>query len=178
MTDTCYSKDLKQVLQEDKELFASLIHHGADPANLASHTMRKAAATHPSFATTSGPTETAIDFCAGWSRGTGARETYMKGHATADHTLGRFLAGLPLDREEFAFLPPHFPQGLDIVTKAVQLTFPGHPQLNPAVAEMLIVSVVYHYNFLCNTLPARHAIFASPLFSAAWVAASCSVWGP
>ena len=156
---------MKRILEEDLELSASLAEHGADPSNLASHTFRKAAATHASSATTNGPTETAIDFRAGWSRGTGARETYMKGHAGADGTLGRFLAGLPLDSEDFAFLPPHFAPGLDVVKKAVQLAYPGHPQLSPAVAEMLTASLVYHFEFLCKTLPERHEVFSSPLFS-------------
>jgi hypothetical protein len=161
-----YIKDLKRVLGKD-DVAAAIASHGADPRNLATHTFRKAAVTEASSATTSGATETAIDNHAGWSRGTGSREVYMRGHSAADCCLGRFLAGLPIAKEQFAQLPPHFAPGLEIVKRAVQITFNGIEGLDEGVAEMLLASIVYHYDFLHNRLPAAHPAFSSPLFSTA-----------
>jgi hypothetical protein len=90
--------------------------------------------------------------------------------AAGDQYVGRVVSGLPLLSPEFAILPPHFSRRDDVVQHAIQVCFPDITPQKPnmqkmvRVAEMCLASVVYHSEFLIQTLPSTHVLFESTLF--------------
>lgn len=64
----------------------------------------------------------------------------------------------------FSVLPPHFRQAAD-ATEAIALCFPNAPPSLARILEMSLASLVYHHDFLRQTLPAKHPLFSTPLFS-------------
>jgi hypothetical protein len=90
--------------------------------------------------------------------------------AAGDQYVGRVVSGLSLLQAEFATLPPHFVQMDECVKRALVLCFPdlnrGNKKMRKMekVAEMSLASLVYHSDFLRQTLPDKHILFESILF--------------
>jgi len=83
--------------------------------------------------------------------------------------VGRTATGLPLDKAEFATLPPFFrwSDGDEraFVSSYISEMFPGITTKLYLVAEYAVASVVYHSEFLIKTLPKQHALLATCLFT-------------
>ena len=89
--------------------------------------------------------------------------------AIGDQYVGRTATGLPLDKAEFATLPPYFrwSDGDEraFVSSYISEMFPGITTKLYLVAEYAVASVVYHSEFLMKTLPKEHALLATCLFT-------------
>ena len=87
--------------------------------------------------------------------------------------MGRTAAGLPLDKPEFATLPPYFRCSDEsqraFVSSYIMEMFPGITTKLYLVAEYAVASVVYHSEFLKKTLPKQHALLATCLFTEAGI---------
>jgi hypothetical protein len=95
----------------------------------------------------------------------------------ASKYTGRTVAGLPLTRSEFMMLPPCFsrfnepPQdgtartGInERLLQAVRIAFGDNvPPPLVQVAEYVLASVLYHWDFLRATLPPSHRLFTNAL---------------
>lgn len=139
---------------------------GLSSDDIGTHSFRKGSATYASSGSTSGPSSTAIHLRAGWTLGV-IQDTYLRYQGAGDQYVGRTVVGLPIDKAEFAILPPHF---IDRSPEFRQKLHPLMPKLPKKfkklqfVIEMGIASVVYHADHLFETLPKNHVLFMSPLF--------------
>ena len=82
-----------------------------DPASLGTHSMRKGASTYGASGSTACPPSAALQLRAGWTL-PGVQGTYLRYEAAGDMYVGRTVSGLPIDKPEFAILPPNF-EGAD-----------------------------------------------------------------
>ena len=101
---------------------------------------------------------------AGWKIG-GVQDRYFRYENAGDHYLGRVLSGLPQHSAKFALLPPHFTLFDDQVSEAIQLSFMGYPSSMNKVLEMCLASVVYHFDFVMETIPITHPARSSYVLS-------------
>jgi len=156
-----YTKILHSFLSNDPDVIQELQRRGLKPEDLGSHSARKGAATFASSGSTACPPQAAINLRGGWSM-PGVQSTYIRYEAAGDQFTGRTLAGLPIDRPEFAILPPHFAHDQQT---AIRDCFPGAPASMSRVLEFSLAAVVHHRLFLQKTLPPAHRLFRTPLFS-------------
>jgi hypothetical protein len=89
--------------------------------------------------------------------------------AAGDQYVGRVLSGLPIFSAKFATLPPRFMAMDAIVARAVGIAFPqldGNDYLRKMrrVCEFCLASVVYHLDFLEDTLEETHLVFENAIF--------------
>lgn len=84
--------------------------------------------------------------------------------AAGDQYVGRTVSGLPISSQDFALLPPFFITRNDIVLQTVQKCFPRLPGNMHLIAEFCLASVVYHRNYLEQTLPENHMVFETVLY--------------
>lgn len=157
-----YSKALKREMTED-DVAAELSGAGLTTAHFGSHSARKGAATFVSSCITSGPSAASICLRAGWSL-PGVQNTYIRYEAAGDMVVGRFVAGLPFERPEFAIQPPFFMETTAVVSSALALCFPGALASFRNVGLFCLASLAYHATFLRQNLPPRHIPFDTPLF--------------
>ena len=72
--------------------------------------------------------------------------------------------GLPVESSRFALLPPFFPRTHSTVPAIISQVFPRACMELSRVLEFCLASLVHHRQFLQQTLPAGHRLFASALF--------------
>lgn len=157
-----YRKALERLLNTDnvkKELNA----RGIECKDIGTHSTRKGAATFCSSGSTACPSSAAICLRVGWAL-PGVQNTYIRYEAAGDMFVGRTLAGLPADQAEFAILPPFFMTRNEIIGTTIKACFPKLPENCLEVAEYLLASLVYHKDFLLNSLPKKHRLFTTYLF--------------
>lgn len=149
---------------EQKELESNLADLGLDAKQLGSHSIRKSSVTYTS--SVAGVTPFAIDFRAGW-KVSGIKQHYVHYNAQSDQRLGRAVAGLPQDSNDFSLLPPHFsPTDEGLVRQAVTVCFPAFAKASTyPLLERCLASLVHHQAFLRQTLSPTHPLFLSPLFA-------------
>ena len=142
---------------------AELDAKGMTQEDLGTHSCRKGAATYVSSGSTAAPPSTAVHLRAGWALG-GVQDRYLRYEAAGDQYVGRTVSGLPMTRAEFAILPPHFRERTSLVDNVIQDCFHCLPPSATQVAEFALASVVFHSQFLEETLPSDHRLFFTPLF--------------
>jgi hypothetical protein len=86
-----------------------------------------------------------------------------------DQMCGRLLAGLEFTSINFAALPPHFPiETLLMFTPTVwDSIYPGYgslPQTFKPVMTFLVASIIFHEQYLRETLNESHPIFKCGVF--------------
>ena len=104
---------------------------------------------------------------AGWSLGNVA-DRYILAGAGGDETVGRAAAGLKFDHT-FAILPPHFSKTdaamlLPLWPKIVP-QFDRYPASFRRIIPYLAASILYHQEYLRETLSHNHPIFKTVLFT-------------
>ena len=77
------------------------------PTDIGTHSVRKGATSFCNGGSTVGPSGTAVNLRGGWTMG-GIQDTYMRYERASDQYVGRTLSGLPINRKDFALLPPFF----------------------------------------------------------------------
>ncbi len=158
-----YRKYLQKLFQREA-VRGELVARGINSDDLGTHSTRKGAATFVLSGSTGGPSFIPVALRCGWKL-EGVTSRYLRYEAAGDQFVGRTVAGLPLDKAEFAILPPFFRQRTDRISTAIALAFPSPPPgLQKEILEMCLASVVYHRAYLKNTLPATHPLFQTALF--------------
>jgi integrase len=153
---------LTRVLESEDGL-QELANRGMVADDIGTHSMRKGSATYASSGSTACPSSSAIHLRAGWTLG-GVQDTYLRYEGAGDMHVGRTVSGLPLDSPEFAILPPMFVSQSEDLTNVIEACLPNLPSGLTMVAEFGIASIIYHAQFLRDTLPTDHRIFSTPLF--------------
>ncbi|DBA05028.1 TPA: hypothetical protein N0F65_000716 [Lagenidium giganteum] len=137
---------------------------GKDSSSIGTHSLRKGAATFASSGSTACPSAVAVHLRAGWTMG-GVQDRYLRYDAAGDMFVGRTVSALPIGKPEFAVLPPHFVTDSDLVVRnAVRICFPGLPAPAALIGEYALASLVYHSEFLTETLPSAHPLLETPIF--------------
>eukprot|EP00960_Hanusia_phi_P019365 571640-Hanusia_phi.AAC.10 len=100
---------------------------------------------------------------------TGLIPSFMIGYQmVGDQYVGRTVSGLPLDREEFASLPPFFhckdQESRKAVDDIMKILFPNVDNILRNVAEQAVASVVYHEEFLQRKMGNQHPFYNCQLF--------------
>ncbi|KAF0754916.1 hypothetical protein AaE_005148 [Aphanomyces astaci] len=154
---TRFGKGLKLALIEDNPVGSS---------EIGTHSIRKGAATFVSSGSTGGPSLVSICLRCGWSLGS-VFERYMHYERAGDQFVGRVVAGLPLNQANFAVLPPHFvDNNSDAVVAALDVTFPTLSKVASmrGILAHGMASLVRHFDYVVDTLPAKHIVFGTPIF--------------
>lgn len=142
-----------------------LLSRGIKLEDIGTHSMRKGASTYVSSGSTACPPSVAVHIRAGWALG-GVQDRYLRYEAAGDMYVGRTVSGLPIDHPEFALLPPMFvEEAADLIQSTVQECFPQLPPALNQVAEFALASLVFHQQYLMDTMPKNHRVFGTPLFT-------------
>ena len=131
---------------------------------LGTHSSRKGAGTYMSSASIDGPGIVPIHLRLGWKL-EGVDGTYLRHANAGDQFCGRTVAMLPLDRWDFATLPPHFPNPDDDVASALETCFPNFPESMRGILTMCLASLVFHRDWMEETLGPKHPARDSPFFT-------------
>lgn len=175
---TRFYEVLKSVCGEQDSL-AIMESHSLDKSGIGTHSYRKGSATYCSTGVSQPPPPASVHRRAGWTLGD-ASDKYVFQDPQGDRIVGRTLTGLAPHLPEFMTLPPHFqhdapsPLILEVLTKIykpiidmVLYVRGSDGELTPRVefAELrpifftllrhLLASVIFHYQWLFNTLPIR-----------------------
>ena len=140
---------------------------------LGTHSSRKGSATHAS-SFPGGPSTISVFLRAGWAIGQ-VQQRYIFAGQGADQLVGRCAAGLPMEDNNFAALPPHFCRcdGNPVLSAAEwSAVVPGYdkyPHAFKAAIPLLVASVVYHAGWLREHLPAAHPVFQTRLFTGGFI---------
>jgi hypothetical protein len=135
-----------------------------NPEDLGTHSMRKGATTYCSSGNTAGPPSNAIHLRAGWAMG-GVQDTYIRYEAAGDMYVGRVVSGLPINSSDFDVVGPLFSDSASQhVVEYLKIIFPGIHAEFMHVAENILASLVYHADFLQETLHPSHPAKQSILF--------------
>jgi hypothetical protein len=158
-----FRKIIVNLMNNHETVSKALGDRGMNPDDIGTHSIRKGSSTYCTSGTTASPSNAAVHLRAGWALG-GVQDTYLRYEAAGDQHVGRTVSGLPSTEPQFAILPPFFkerpPELSDIIVEA----FPNIPANMARVAEFCLASVVYHRQFLRETLPAKHPLFFTSLF--------------
>ena len=130
------------------------------------HSVRKGVATFSCSGSTGGPSIVSVCLRCGWSLG-GVQDRYFRYEAAGDQYLGRVVAGLPLNKSDFAVLPPHFIDKNDSLgNKYVKMMFPElskEKHLRPMLL-MCLASLVFHSDYLVQNLKNNHPLLSTLIF--------------
>jgi hypothetical protein len=162
-----FSKSLSRVLKSEGLL--DYVHElGFDPKSFGTQSLRKGSSTFVSSGTTDAPSQMAINLRAGWTM-TKIEKTYFRFEKAGDQYVGRTVAGLPIHSAEFSILPPLWNESSgaakECVAEVMGLCFPGIAKEFYTIVKNTVASVVFHVNWLRNTLPVNHPLFSTRLFS-------------
>ncbi|KUF82947.1 hypothetical protein AM587_10002300 [Phytophthora nicotianae] len=138
------------------------------PTDIGTHSLRKGSSSY-ALGQVNGPTPVSVYLRMGQSLGK-LKDRYIHFGEGADQLCGRMIAGLPFNSERFAVLPPHFPP-----TVTDQMTseywndlvsgFANYSRGIRSAFPFFLASIVYHEQFLRDTLSPGHPIFKARVFS-------------
>eukprot|EP00834_Sanchytrium_tribonematis_P007831 NODE_780_length_3936_cov_0.468335.p4 type:complete len:112 gc:universal NODE_780_length_3936_cov_0.468335:1759-1424(-) len=94
----------------------------------------------------------------------GITDRYMRFEAAGNQYVGRTVSGVPLQQAECTSLPPFFTERNDLLSRTLRECFPNMPANMAQICEFALASVVYHKDFLLETLPASHSLFRTSVF--------------
>jgi len=158
-----YRKLLRRLLAKES-IATELSLRGISAESLGSHSTRKGSATFASSGSTCAPSHASICLRAGWTMRV-VQDTYLRYCSAGDQYVGRTVSGLPIGSSEFALLPPMFTNITPLVRSAMQLAFPALPTTLAGAAPYFLASIVYHRQWLLQTMPATHPIHQTRLFA-------------
>ncbi|KAH9158466.1 hypothetical protein LEN26_002958 [Aphanomyces euteiches] len=150
-----------------RDRFGKILSRLLNSNDFGTHSIRKGVATFACSGTTSGPSIASVCLRCGWTLGH-VLERYIHYERAGDQYLGRIVAGLPNNKPEFAALPPHFtPNGSEVVCSVIDIVFPAlssQTRLHEVLSYGL-ASLIYHFDWLCDSLPPKHPFFSCPFFT-------------
>ncbi len=151
---------------QQKNRFGKAIARVLNTKEYGTHSVRKGVATYACSGSTGGPSIVSVCLRVGWSIGS-IQDRYLRYEAAGDQFLGRVVAGLPLNKSDFAVLPPHFKERNDpLVDTTVAIMFPNlkNEQHLLDVLKMCLACLVFHAPQLKKILPIRHPLYSTYLF--------------
>ena len=146
---------------------------GAIREDLGTHSIRKGVTSYV-LGIIEGPSPVALCLRALWSLGD-VHNRYMFATGGADQFVGRTVAGLPSHEAAFATLPPHFTlETSNAITEADEWDdiYPGFSSLPDGLKQVvpfLAASIIYHQDWLAETLHAQHPLFSTPIYVRGYV---------
>lgn len=152
--DARFANILRRTVDEN---WAAISRLGYQHGEIGTHSIRKGAVSYLS-SLPEGPQKGSISDRAGWSMGK-VKDTYIKYVPSGDQFVGRCLTLLSLHRADFATSPPVFINENDEwVDDARRGQFQGVARINglEKLTQMCLGSILYHYNWLQEFLPANH----------------------
>lgn len=152
-------------IDEAKQAIACHVKYDT-PSLLGTYSVQKGAAVFTCSGSTTSPSVAQVGLRSDWVIGDPFDvKTSIDSADPGDRYVGRTVAGLPIDRAEFASLPPHFPDFSDEAVRfGVATVFPGLPARLYKVATFFLASLVCHAEYLRSTVSATHPIHHTPLF--------------
>lgn len=163
------NKRYYQILQEALKQIPESVDFGCDRSDIGTHSNRKFAES-TSVSRIDGPSRTQVCLRAGQGVGR-TQDCYMFSEEDGDALVGRTVAQLKFDADEFDILPPHF--GKETLKYLQEYGWnnilPGYdnyPTSYKRVLPFLLASLVYHRwkGDLDRLLPPAHPLFRTPLF--------------
>ena len=87
-----------------------------------------------------------------------------------DQIVGRAVAGLPVNSQDFTVLPPHFTdlglqRVLEIGWENLLEGFYDYPEAFLRVVPFFLASIVFHQDFLRQNLAESHPLFDQRIFT-------------
>ena len=155
-----FGKWLGKLLHACAEVITAL---GVIISAIGTHSFRKGIATALANSP-GGPSAVNIWLRAGWSLGQ-VQSRYIFEGAGGDHFVGRAATCISTSDIEFAALPPHFDEtnGPLLTVGEWEDILPGfstfYPDTFRVALPFLLASLVYHRQWLQDTLPAAHPLF-------------------
>ena len=139
-----------------------LKHLGLTEAKVATHTLRKSAATHAAGGTDGTPMHFTILLRGGWSIGN-VLDRYFSLAENGDRVLANLLAGREYFSKEFARLIPHFKRGSNIKSEVLRSIYCGkyvedHFEELEGVLHIFTAQLVYHNATLKKILDKEHKL--------------------
>jgi hypothetical protein len=156
--------ELNHLLANNPAVMAQLVEEGLSPSDIGSHSNRKGAGTYCSGCNVECPSHVSVCIRCGWKLD-GVQGTYLQFAAAGDQHVGRTLVLLPSFRPEFAILPPFFRSDDPVIDQALDVVFFGFPSNLRGVLRFCLASLVYHVDWLRETLSSEHRLFSSRLFA-------------
>ena len=152
----------------DEHLLPSTVDLGAARELIGPHSNRKGPSTY--LLTLSNCLNAAnIYLRAGWSIGN-VQDRYIFSDVGGDQIVGRAVAGLPVNSQDFTVLPPHFTdlglqRVLEIGWENLLEGFYDYPEAFRRVVPFFLASIVYHQDFLRQNLAKSHPLFDQRIFT-------------
>ena len=156
-----YSNAIKSALEEDCVL-EELKHLGLSEAKIATHTLRKSAASYAAGGTDGTPMHFTILLRGGWSIGN-VLDRYFSLAENGDRVLANLLAGRAYFNKEFSRLIPHFKKGHNVKSNVLKSIFCGkYVEDNfdeiEGILQMFTAQLVYHNSTLKTLLGANSTL--------------------
>ena len=156
-----YSNAIKSALEEDCVL-EELKHLGLSEAKIATHTLRKSAASYAAGGTDGTPMHFTILLRGGWSIGN-VLDRYFSLAENGDRVLANMLAGRAYFNKEFSRLIPHFKKGHNVKSNVLKSIFCGkYVEDNfdeiEGILQMFTAQLVYHNSTLKTLLGANSTL--------------------
>ncbi|DBA02814.1 TPA: hypothetical protein N0F65_006604 [Lagenidium giganteum] len=145
-----------------KQAQPELQRRGIQLEDIGCHSIRNGSASYCSSGSTMCPSSTSVHLKAGWALG-GVQDRYR-----------RTAAGLPINKPEFATLPPRFKDSDNVqLQDAISTCFPAAPASVTRVVEFTLASVVHHRAFLEANTPPTHPLKSSTLYTTPGMLIDC-----
>ena len=168
-----YSKALKKMINDIKGAALKLRDYSIRDGHFNPHGVRKGGGTFVTTATMEPPPIPSVLLRGEWSMGK-VLEVYWRFSTQGDTYLGRCLAGLLPDEENFGVLPPHFTVGMEneFVERGMKLCFGvildryGGTGCQGALL-LFLASIVYHREWLRKNIAykANHPFSQIPILN-------------
>ena len=161
-----FIKGLRQALLANKKEIEKL---GGDIEKIASHSIQKGSATLCACGVTVSPPMASICLRAGWSMGT-IKDRYLHYEKAGDHYFGCTVAGISALSINFAVSPAYFEFDGDDDKKEFEKLmndFTGGTVNSNLLhlLQFLYATLLFHRDFLRQTMYPKNALFACPIFS-------------
>lgn len=156
-----YTKWLQSILTKINPEEAMRLGYEKNSSDFGTHSLRKGSISHSA----SSPGVCSIIagiLRGGWSLG-GDLNRYIKPMITGDQNVGRVLCGLPPHLVEFSMLPARFQPNMFTIIKMSDIIpcYELYPSTFLPCLEFLLAAVVYHHDWLKESLPKEHDLFKS-----------------
>ncbi len=137
-----------------------------DPDTIGVHSWRKGYQSHALNGSTAGPNTATVLLRSGAKLGQ-PQQRYVYQQPAGDAYAGRIAAGLDVNSSDFMTLPAHFKLITPELRSLIYSVIPEsvkYPASFRTVFPYLIASVVFHSEYLIDTLSRSHGLFHNRLF--------------
>jgi hypothetical protein len=158
-----FSSFLGELLKKHEPMFVAM---GVSIKDIATHSIRKGAASFCTSGCTISPSFVSVCLRAGWSMGN-VKDRYFHFASAGDQFVGRCVSGLPLSLLDFAISPPYFDTGedeeLEIKIQALvnSVCHETCPIGTKYLIRFLLASLYYSLDYLREKLPSDSVLLSN-----------------